>query len=554
METSKRFKVAAVPLIQKVIERIDLENLLKKHISTHPNEKFHAVHSLLILIFNLTIRKNPLYEVGKWLSEYDERGFSSYPQFQLSDDRLARALDKLYNADRASIMTEVIVKAIREFDISTAQIHNDSTTVKAYGKYQSKSPSGLELKRGHSKDHRPDLKQLLYSLSVSSDGFVPIHYKVYSGNVTDDTTHIETWDTIRNIIQKSNFIYVADCKVCTEKQLDHIVKNGGRVVTVVPKTWGEDKSFRNVLRSGKKISKKIIWKKRIEHYEEDKEVPVGFEYFSLFLDSRKTSQGYSIYWIYSNRKEEKDRERRERNIERAEQVITSLIEKVNTRKLKEENQIKVAIDKILKKYSVRKFFTISIEEEEIIEKKQLSPGRPSKDTKYREITRSKLLVSCKRDKKAIRAESRTDGVFPLLSTDDSLKASVALKAYKQQPRLEKRFSQFKSVHMVAPLFYKKVSRIEATMFLFFLSLLIQALIERDVRRKMKEEGVEYLSIYPEGRSALSPTTSKIFDYFETVGISKAEGKEFIDVLGPTQKQILGFLGVTEKAYWGSDSR
>ena len=43
---------------------------------------------------------------------------------------------------------------------------------------------------GHNKDHRPDLKQLVYSLAVTADGAVPVHYKTYDGNTSDDKTHI----------------------------------------------------------------------------------------------------------------------------------------------------------------------------------------------------------------------------------------------------------------------------------------------------------------------------------------------------------------------------
>ena len=44
----------------------------------------------------------------------------------------------------------------------------------------------IQLKRGHSKERRPDLKQLVYSLCVTSDGAVPVHFKAYDGNQTDD--------------------------------------------------------------------------------------------------------------------------------------------------------------------------------------------------------------------------------------------------------------------------------------------------------------------------------------------------------------------------------
>ena len=111
---------------------------------------------------------------------------------------------------------------------------------------------GFQLKRGHSKDHRPDLKQLLFSLSVSHDGFVPIHYKTYPGNRTDDTTHIETWNSLRKIFRKNDFTYIADSKVCTKEQLAHITKNGGKVITILPKTWKEENRFRETLKSGEK--------------------------------------------------------------------------------------------------------------------------------------------------------------------------------------------------------------------------------------------------------------------------------------------------------------
>jgi len=136
-------------------------------------------------------------------------------------------------------MTEIVVKMIEEVGLELSRIHNDSTTVKAYGKIPGKTRTGLELARGHSKDHRPDLKQLVFSLSISSDGAVPVHYKTYSGNRTDDTTHIETWTAVSKITRKHDFIYVADCKVCTSNQLGYIVGQGGRVITTVPNTWKE---------------------------------------------------------------------------------------------------------------------------------------------------------------------------------------------------------------------------------------------------------------------------------------------------------------------------
>ena len=84
-------------------------------------------------------------------------------------------------------------------------------------------------------------------------------------------------------------------------------------------------------------------------------------------------------------------------------------------------------------------------------------------------------------------------------TDEAMTAKAALEAYKYQPRLEKRFCQLKSVHNVAPTLFKKVERVEAIMLLFFLALILQAVIEREVRKKMKATDIEALSIYPGSR-------------------------------------------------------
>ncbi|EQD74717.1 transposase, partial [mine drainage metagenome] len=116
----------------------------------------------------------------------------------INDDRIGRSLDSLFNADRASMLTEIVVDAMKEFQISGERFHNDSTTITFSGKYEGANGGMVNGKKtpkithGHNKDHRPDLKQLLLSLTVSSDGYVPVHYKLYDGNTNDSPTHIET--------------------------------------------------------------------------------------------------------------------------------------------------------------------------------------------------------------------------------------------------------------------------------------------------------------------------------------------------------------------------
>jgi transposase len=96
---------------------------------------------------------------------------------------------------------------------------------------------------GHNKDHRPDLKQLLYTLTVSHDGGVPVYFTSHSGNVVDDKTHCATWDLLCQLVGGPDFLYVADCKVASRENLRYIARTG-RFVTVMPRTHGKDKTFR----------------------------------------------------------------------------------------------------------------------------------------------------------------------------------------------------------------------------------------------------------------------------------------------------------------------
>ncbi|EQD62976.1 Transposase, partial [mine drainage metagenome] len=87
-------------------------------------------------------------------------------------------------------LTQIVVGAVKEFHISMDEFHNDSTTITLTGDYEEADGSmkrgkqSLKITYGHNKDHRPDLKQILWILTVSSDGAVPVHYKATDGNTT----------------------------------------------------------------------------------------------------------------------------------------------------------------------------------------------------------------------------------------------------------------------------------------------------------------------------------------------------------------------------------
>jgi len=550
-EKLKRFNISGIPLIKSVSECLDLKSIFKKYISSYGNETVPVIDTLMFLIWNITLGRQPLYELYEWIRDIDPKchGLDKQQLSSFNDDRFARALDKLYAADRATLMTEIVVKMIKKIDLDMSRLHNDSTTVKAYGKIAGVTKDGLKMARGNNKDHRPDLLHLVFSLTISSDGAVPVHYKTYPGNRTDDTTHIETWNTVKEIAGRSDFIYVADSKVCTSKQLTHIVANGGRVITVMPDTWGETKIFKDELLD-KNTAKKIILKRKTPEGDSDN------EYFSLFSGEYETlDDGYRIYWYLSSQKKKLDKSIRQKRVLRADSRLMELSLKLNKRDLKTEEKIRDEIEAILNKHGLKDFFKINVfkKNEEI--KKQITKGRPGTDTKYRSITKTTYTLDWETDKKRLKKEERADGIFPLLSTDKSIGPKEVLTSYKYQPKLEKRFNQFKSVHEAAPILFKNIERVEAIMFLFFVALIVQAVIERKVRMSMKERAIKSLPVYPEYRKSFYPTTSKIFYNFDGISSYKIlkNGKvvkEFKDELSSIQKLLLDLLDISEDDYWG----
>jgi hypothetical protein len=80
------------------------------------------------------------------------------------DNRLGRALDHIDKAGTDTLLSEVVVRYLNREDVGPFSVHLDHTSVSVYGAYdtdQQPTPA-----HGHSKDHRPDLKQLVVSPPV----------------------------------------------------------------------------------------------------------------------------------------------------------------------------------------------------------------------------------------------------------------------------------------------------------------------------------------------------------------------------------------------------
>ena len=144
-------------------------------------------------------------------------------------------------------------------------------------------------------------------------------------------------------------------------------------------------------------------------------------------------------------------------------------------------------------------------------------------------------------------------MYPLMTNDRSLTPTQALHAHKGQPMIEKRFEQVKTVHEIAPVFLKDEARIEALFTLYFLALLVQALMERELRLAMARESIEELPLYPEQRLCTHPTTEQILRLFSHAERHKLiKGGKTIQIfdakLTDLQHQLINLLGVPPQAF------
>ncbi len=400
---------------------------------------------------------------------------------------------------------------------------------------------------GHNKDHRPDLKQLLYILTIARDGGVPVQFRVASGNVVDDQTHQATWDLLCQLSGRRDFLYVADCKLATAENMAYLHHRGGRFVTVLPRTRTEDKAFRRSLAEGQS-SWQPVWDKTDDE-------GLLLDRFSAWQPASPSAEGYRLLWYHSTRKAELDALARSGRIERALKELAALREKLHSPRTRYRTEAKVAeaVEAILAEFQVAEWISTRIVPRVEESYRQDRRGRPGKDARYRRQVRTRFDLDWTIDMERLAAESLGDGVFPLITNVLELSEREILWAYKRQPVIEKRFSQLKTDFAVAPVYLKEASRIQALLCVYFLALLVEALLERELRQALERAGIESLPMYPEGRPCRHPTTRRLIDLFEgiqrhTLLSARRRPTAFVTDLSPLQRRILKLLNVPRTNY------
>jgi len=535
---------------------MDIPVLLAGHLPpAGPRTTIQAASVIGVLIRNLCIEREPLYGLAGWAGRFEPGalGLGAGEGRMLNDDRVGRALDELFDADRGSLLTGVVLHAVRAFDVDCGQLHNDSTSIVLHGNYggadgreRSGKPTVIAA-RGHSKDHRPDLKQLVLILTVTADGALPICHRLAAGNTNDDRTHIQTWDELRVLTGRSGFLYVADCKLCTHEQMQHIDSHGGRFVTVLPRTRKEDRVLRDWTWTDQPAWTEAARRPGKRNGDPD-------EIWRTCPAPIRSGEGYRIVWVHSTQKHRLDQQARHDQLTRAASALADL----NTRlhgdrcRFHDRATVQTAADAALKKRNCTRLLNVTISERTETRIRYESRGE-NREPRQRTFTWQRFTITWEIDPHALALNAAADGCFPLITNDQQLTDQQLLRAYRYQPNLEKRHHQLKTVQHAAPITLKSPSRIEALLCCQFIALLCCCMIERELRTAMTHAHITELPLYPEHRSCTAPTATRVFDHLAPLQRHHLTHQHqtvqtFEPQLTPLQTHLLDLLNVPATAY------
>jgi transposase len=212
--------VASILDKTKLIERID--SLIPKR--GHPVNITHGQAIAAIIINNLSCDKRQLYGLGRFFEDKPIELFlgNGVTSEMVNYDVMARSLDAIIAFGVSDWFFNIAMPVVLDAGIPLRDIHVDTTSKVLHGKYKNTGGSDINIVKGHSKDHRPDLNQIMLALATNGGG-TPIWMKPLSGNASDSESlqhTILTVDKLKKLMGITHdFIYVADAAIYLKEYL-----------------------------------------------------------------------------------------------------------------------------------------------------------------------------------------------------------------------------------------------------------------------------------------------------------------------------------------------
>ena len=332
---------------------------------------------------------------------------------------LYRSMDVLLEY-REIIHKEVFFAVADLLSLEVDLIFFDTTST--YFEMDEEDEVGLR-QYGHSKDHRKDLPQVVIGLAVTKEG-IPVKCWTMPGNTSD----MKTVETVKNDLlgwKLGRCVWVMDRGMSSEENRLILQKAGGHYIIV------------EKLRDNQEVHKEVLAKRGrftvIRENMEIKEVIVG--------DGERRRR---FILVHNPDEARKDKATRERTLKKIDEALKSIKE--------QKGQChKKNVCALLSHRTMGRFL------------KQLKTG------------------AIKIDKGKIKAEAHLDGKYIISTSDDTLTPEDVALGYKQLMEVERAFRTLKTTLDLRPVYHRKDERIQAHVFLCFLSLLLVRIAERKTK-------------------------------------------------------------------------
>ena len=542
--------VGFAPILRYYFDQCGIAKIIDDHVELDPRRKIltHG-QAAVAMITAILFQVMQLYRICKFASEKTVLKvlLPHIEADQYFDDRLADTLDALFGYGIGDLDMLITANMIDVFNIESQRCHNDTTSVSMYGDADNnKTEQSIQITYGHSKKHRKDLKQFVWSMSVSSDHAFPLFQQAYSGNTADSTTYVEQWQRLIDLIGRRYFLYVADSKLICHQSMAHIHDNDGFFVAPAPMYESYKKVFEDALDNHDR-QWLIAYKQR---FNRGFEVPMDFKYedkdyrlrmiilfdHGLFARKQKTLQN---------------------RIGKTQKAFEQISAKLNRYKLKSYDAIDKACSAILKRHHTKDFFTYRIINEPITTYKNKHRGRPSKKAKSEQIAivQDHFKLELILDQNALdRALSRC-GYYPLLTNQSQEQLSIedAMLAHKKQYKSEHTFRRAKGPYSIEPVYLHTPERIEAFLLLFKIALQMVVLIERTARKNIRERDYGLDNFMPNRVDVRNPRSEYMLKEFEDIvkgemPLPDGNTYGFVSELNKLQRDILSVLEVPLNYY------
>jgi transposase len=548
-EKISAYVVNHLPIVKAYATKIGLVEIINKLI---PSEMDVDPGTIFIgMIFDTLSGRTPLYRLDEFVESQDtELLFDRYinPK-SFCDYNVGRVIDKAYEIGTIKIFTEIAKNAAVTFDINCKHVRFDTTSVSVFGDYDLYSNENhsqpFEITYGHSKDHRPDLKQFLISM-LCVDRNIPIFGKTEDGNGSDKIINNEILTDIskrmaEHGIKDGASIYIADSAMVTKKNLKTI-GNVIKFISRLPANYNEcDRVIKKAIKEDKwrdlgvLSSTKPTAKRPAAHYK-------AYE-SNVMLHGKE----YRAVVIHSSAHDKRRQKRIDRELATGRKTFNSICKAAKKQEFHCRADAKEALKKLQEGKS--KYYNLDIE---IEERPKYGKGRPKNGVKKLTKMMYGLSAVITENEETVSKLREEVGCFVMITNvpgdgDDAYDSKAILEAYKNQYGIEQNFGFLKDPAIVNSIFLKRPERIEVLGLVLLLSLLVWRLIERSMRQYVEQSG-EDLPGWKRRRTE-RPTTFMLTTKFRGIMIVKiGNHRQLSKPFTDQQKEYLLALNVNPRIF------